>query len=183
MATLPKYLFATLLVASSFATRPAVAQDPLIGVDGCGILAILVYTEVTDTDMSRSKGPGGAFALPYRNEITICNRAARTITRAFSKSMQQLNIFVSWGPYDRGNGDYCDSHYLDQCYPGGSPSMPPLSDAQSAHVRNSWLAIRMALDPTLRHGVEGDVARFENRDLELGLRHSLGRNSGFAHSE
>ena len=159
---------------------PAAAQEPLIGVDGCGILATLVYTEVTESGLRRASGPGSTLMFPSRGDVTICNHMARTVTRAFTRSMQQMNIYISWGPHNRGSGDYCYSHYLDQCYPDNSPFMPPMSGDQFAFVARKWRAVRLALAPTVRAGVEGEVLRFEQRELRIGLRNALTRQARVA---
>lgn len=157
------------------AGMPAHAQNPVIGVDGCAILATLIYTEISRAGDTRPRGPGGMFEHPGRNEVTICNRTARTVTRAFSKSLQNRNIYISWGPDDNVSGDYCLSHYLSQCYPDNHPYMPPMSDGDYAFVMKHWRAIMVALAPTMRGDWSGSVSRFEQTDVRLGIRRSLHR--------
>ena len=159
-----------------FMDRPVRAQNPLIGVDGCAILATLVYTEISRAGSAR--GPGRALEYPGRDEVTICNHTARTVTRAFSKSLQNRNIYISWTPGSPSSGDYCNSHYLSQCYPDSNPYMPPLSDGDYAFMMKNWRAIMMALAPTMTPVSSGSVSRFEQSDLRLGIRRSLQRQHG-----
>ncbi len=51
--------------------------------DGCAILALLVYTEVTETGYRGPRAPGD-LAYPGPDEITICNQTTRSVTAAFS---------------------------------------------------------------------------------------------------
>ena len=160
---------------------PAHAQARVGGIDGCTLLAALVYSEVTHAGAVRSHGPGGTFEYTGPGEVKICDHAARAVTRAFSKSLQDLNIYVSWGRHFPNSGDYCDSHYLDQCYPSSHPYMPPMTDGDYAFVMNNWRAIVMALAPTMSGGTEVGVSHFDQGKLRQSLRRSLGRQRALVH--
>lgn len=166
-------LAAVLAAISITAALPgeAAAQDPIVGVDGCAILAVLVYTEVTREGLGA--GPGQAGAWPGPTEVTICNETTRRVTMAFSSALQQMNIFVSWGRHPGDSGDYCLSHDLSQCYPDRNPYMPPFSDTQAAFVTSSWDAVKRAVAADLQTGNVVDVVRFERTSLERRLRLEL----------
>ena len=61
----------TLCLSAIVASTPVAAQEPLIDVDGCGILAALVYTEVTKSGLKRVIGPGSALMFPDRDDLTV----------------------------------------------------------------------------------------------------------------
>lgn len=151
--------------------RDAAAQDPVIGVDGCAILAILVYTEVTHAGLQGGAGELGTWPRP--GEITICNQTARRITTAYSSALRQMNIYVSWGNPPMDSGDYCLSHDLDQCYPDRNPYMPPLSATDRAFVAESWAAVTRAVSANMQAGAFSDVVRFERKTLQRQLRFTL----------
>ena len=147
------------------------AQDPVIGVDGCAILAILVYTEVTQARLA-----GGSYGLPASpgpDEITICSQTTRSVTRAFTSSLQQMNIYVSWGYPPRDTGDYCLSHYLSQCYPDRDRNMPSPGTTETAFVLHSWRAVHDAIRRTMPAVSGSDVARFSQIELRRDIRRSL----------
>ena len=154
--------------------RAAPAQEPVVGVDGCAILAVLVYSEVTREGFG---GPGQPGVWPGPGEVTICNEATRRVTMAFTSALRQMNIFVSWGEHPGDTGDYCLSHDLAQCYPNRSPFMPPFSDTQAAFVAGSWEAVKRAVAADMRSGTVGDVVRFERASLERRLRLALADSS------
>ena len=74
----------SLLAAALAWPDAARAQEPVIGVDGCAILASLVYTEVTQARLGFSSGYEGDPLYAGRNEITLCNQATRSVTSAYS---------------------------------------------------------------------------------------------------
>ena len=73
--------FAALMLASIgalVATSNARGQEPFIGVDGCAVLAQLVYAEVTEAAWT---GPSGFRPRTYNSgetKLTICNQTTRT---------------------------------------------------------------------------------------------------------
>ena len=169
------------LAALMISGEPPHAQTPIVGIDGCTQLAALVYSEVTHAGAVRSRGPGRTFEHHGPDEVKICNHAARAVTRAFSRSLQDLNIYVSWGNHTPNNGDYCDSHYLEQCYPSTHPFMPPMTEGDYAFVMTNWRAIVMALMPTMSNGIEAGVSRFDQGDVRQSIRRSLGRQRALVH--
>ena len=169
-----------LLVAGIPWPAPASAQQALIGVDGCAVLASLVYTEVTQARLGYSSAPGADLLNVGRDEITLCNAATRSVTRAFSGALRSLNIHVSWGFHTGYSGDYCLSHFLSQCYPRSNPSMPPLSDSERSFVMQTWQAVHDSVEPRMVHYPGSDVASFRAADLGFSIRHSVlaGGNDG-----
>ena len=162
-----------LLVASMPWSGPASAQQAVIGVDGCAILASVVYTEVTEARLGYSSGLPGDLLYSGRNEITLCNQSARSVTGAFSSALRQSNIHVTWGFHTGYSGDYCLSHFLSQCYPRGNPSMPTLSKAERSFVMRSWQAVYASVQSRMAPYPGSDVTRFQAGDLGRSIRRSV----------
>jgi len=148
------------------------AEQPVVGIDGCAILAMLVYTEVTEAGFHGARAPGDP-VYPGPDEITICNQTARSVTGAFTASLRQLNIHVSWGYHPGYNGDYCLSHYLSQCYPDRDPHMPPLTAAERKFIATSWSAISGAVSRTMATAPGADVSRFDRTGLSVSIKSRL----------
>ena len=162
-----------LLTAALVWPGEARARDPVIGVDGCAILASLVYTEVMAARLGSSSGHASDPFYAGGNEITLCDMATRSVTNAYSAALRQSNIFVSWGFHTGYSGDYCLSHFLSQCYPTGNPAMPPLSEDERAFLVHSWQAVRDSVSSRMTHYPGSDVARFRDQDLRRSIRRSI----------
>lgn len=166
------FVLAALVLMILLTADNARAQQPVVGVDGCAILALLVYTEVTEAAYRGVAGPGYP-VYPGPDEITICNQTARSVTAAFSSSLRHMNIHVSWGFHPRDSGDYCLSHYLSQCYPDRNPNMPPLTATQRRFVAVSWNAIYGAVSRTMATAPGADISRFDRAGLSFGIKTRL----------
>jgi len=157
-----------------FTTGNARAQRPIVGVDGCAVLAMLVFTEVTEAGF-RVGRESGSLAYPGPDEITICNQTARTVTAAFAFSLRQMNIYVAWGYHSGSSGDYCLSHFLSQCYPDRDPHMPQLNAAERAFIAASWNAIFGAVSRTMTTAPGADVSRFDRAGLSGSIKNRFAR--------
>lgn len=162
-----------LLLAGMVSPATARAQQALAGVDGCAILASVVYREVTQAGLGFSSGPGRDLLYSGRDEITLCNQAARSVTRAFTAALRTANIHVTWGFHTGYGGDYCLSHFLSQCYPRGNPAIPPLSKSEWSFVTRSWQAVHDAVGYRMAHYPGSDVARFQADELGRSIRRSV----------
>lgn len=165
-------LLVALSIATLLTTSNAQAQQPVVGVDGCAILAMLVYTEITEAGFHGVGAPGDP-VYPGPDEITICNQTSRSVTGAFTASLRQMNIYVSWGHRTGFNGDYCLSHYLSQCYPDRNPYMPALTAADRIFVATSWSAISGAVNRAMAIAPGTDVSRFDPARLRHGIQSRL----------
>jgi len=169
------FVFTALMLMTVLMAGNARAQQPVVGVDGCAILALLVYTEVTEAGYRGARVPGDPM-YPGPGEITICNQTTRSVTAAFSASLRHMNIHVAWGYHPRGSGDYCLSHFLSQCYPDRNPNLPPLTAAQRRFVAVSWNAIYSAVSRTMVTAPGTDISRFDRAGLSHGIRSRLAMN-------
>lgn len=162
-------VFVAFLVAAVLAISSARAQQPVIGVDGCAILATLVYTEVTEARY-RSSLASGDPVYPGPGEITICNQTTRAVTAAFTSSLRKMNIYVSWGYHAGYSGDFCLSHFLSQCYPDRDPRMPDLSAAERKFVASSWDAVSGAVSGTMTIAPGSNISRFDQARLRFSIK-------------
>lgn len=162
-----------LLPASLGWPTAARAQSAIIGIDGCAILASVVYTEVMEARLGYPPGPGGNPLYAGRDEITLCNQTTRNVTRAFTAALRQSNLYVTWGFHTGYSGDYCLSHRLSECYPTGDPAMPPFGNEDRSFVMRSWLAIQRAVHDNMALNPGSDVTRFNGGDLGRSIRRSM----------
>jgi hypothetical protein len=95
---MPKTIFAV-LVAAWLAISPASAasaQTNHIAVDGCANLARIVYTEVAAAAIY---GPGksGPWKIDLgKDDISLCDHTAKTVSRAFTSALLSAGIDVNW---------------------------------------------------------------------------------------
>jgi hypothetical protein len=151
----------------------ASAQHALIGVDGCAILATVVYAEVVQARLGYSPGSGANLLYTGRDELALCNQSARSVTRAFSAALRSTDIHVTWGFHTGYSGDYCLSHFLSRCYPRANPSMPPLSKSERSFVMHSWQAVHDSVQTHMAQYPGSDVVRFQARELGRSIRRSV----------
>jgi hypothetical protein len=177
MLTRATVIFCILLTLSL--GRPAVArgQSALIGIDGCAILASVIYTEVTEARLGIGSGPGAMPLYAGRNEIALCNQTTRSVTRAFTAALRHANLYVTWGFHSGYAGDYCLSYILSECYPAGNPAMPPLGKEDRSFAMQSWQAVRRAVQQNMALNPGSDVARFNVAELRRSIRRSLDSGS------
>ena len=165
-----KRKFAALMLASIGALAMANnvrAGEPFIGVDGCAVLAELVYTELT---VAAWYGPGDFGAWPRNpgeTEITICNQTARTVSKAFTSAMTSIGTEVRWGLPSVNPGDVCQSGFLEQCYPDRYPLDAP---------HDTWGTLRKVVQQAMPFGTASDRAIFSSGAMRLALRSALARN-------
>jgi len=160
------------LVVAVLATSSARAQQMVVGVDGCDILEMLVYTEVIEAGLRRSR-PFGDPVYPGPGEVTNCSQTTRSVTAAFTAALRDMNIYVAWGLHRGNGGDYCLSHFLSQCYPNHNPYMPPPSTTERQFVTDSWSAISGAVRSTMATASGVDVSRFDQARLRFGIKSRL----------
>lgn len=166
----------TLLAVAAELFAPARAQPLPIGVDGCTILASVVYAAVTEARLGYSAGPRGVLFYSGRNETTHCNRTARSVTGAFTAALRSANIYVTWGLRGGYSGDYCPSHFLAQCYPAGDLAMPPLGKTDRAFVMRSWRAVYDAIATRMSPYAGSDVLRFQDDELARSIRRTIAQS-------
>ncbi len=88
-----------LLAAAISWSAPVHAQQPLIGIDGCAILASVVYTEVIEARQGYSTGLNSDLLSSGRGEITLCNHSAQRDTRVCVRASSDKRICNVGVPY------------------------------------------------------------------------------------
>ncbi len=163
--------FAALMLASMGAlivTNNARGQEPFIGVDGCAVLAQLVYSEVTEAAWY-----GPSRFRPWTNnagetKVSICNQTTRTVSKAFTSAMTSIGSEVRWGHQYVEPGDYCLSGFLEQCYPGRYPVDSPA---------DTWIAVSKTVQQAMPRGTGSDQSVFSSEAMRLALRSALARRN------
>jgi hypothetical protein len=154
------YVLPVAIAAMSFQVR---AQQPLIDVYGCAILASVVRMEVIK-DYSA------------RDDRALCNQTARSATGAYTSALRQASIYVTWGLHAGYSGDYCLSHLLSQCYPRGDPAMPPLNKHDRTFIMRTWAAVYDSIASQMSLYPGSDVSRFRASELGLRIRRAIDAN-------
>ena len=152
------------------------AQQPLIDVHGCAILASVVRMEVIRASFGRSTEAYGKLYYPARDDIALCNQTARSATGAYTSALRQANIYVTWGLHTGHSGDYCLSYLLSQCYPRGDPAMPPLNEHDRTFVMRTWAAVYDSIASQMSHYPGSDVSRFRASELGRRIRRAIDAN-------
>lgn len=161
-----KWKFAVLIMTSLAATavsETARAQNAFSGVDGCAVLAQVIFTEVTSSAWYGSDGFSPVSGRPTETRVTVCADTARTVTAAFSSAMATIGSQVHWGYSDDEMGDRCLSGFLHQCYP---ERYPPGGGA-------AWRALSKTVEQAMPRGVASDQSVFTAAAMGRAIRTSL----------
>lgn len=139
------------------------AQHAYTGVDGCAVLAKLVYAELTGDAWY---GPGRRQQAPYGRQasrVAICMHTTQTVSEAFTAAMNAIGADVRWGNPSVEPGDFCLSGFLEQCYPGRYPQ----------HVGGRWQAVKTTIVQAMPLGTASDQSVFSTDAMQLALRSAL----------
>lgn len=159
--------FAALMLASiAILTLPnnARAEEPYIGVDGCSILAQLIYAEVAAAAWYGSSGLWPLVDDVSNAGIAVCNQTTRTVSKAFSSAMTSMGSPVRWGYPSVNPGDACLSTYLDQCHPDRS---------RLGAIDATWRTVRKTVRQAMPDGVATDQSIFNSSTMRRALRFAL----------
>ena len=166
---MPKRIFAA-LVAAWLAISPASAapaQTNHIAVDGCANLARIIYTEVAAAAIY---GPGksGPWKIDLgKDDISLCDHTAKTVSRAFTSAMFSAGVDVNW---QRGDAsEYCMHAFLSQCYPEHYPYSIIAKASAQDWLQNAWLIVSQAVMRDMYNPISSDVVSFRYNDLKLRL--------------
>jgi len=164
-----KRIFAALITVLLLPVTQSYAQPAALAVDGCARLARVVYAEVAAAAVY---GPGrsGPWIIDSgQGDIAVCTHTARTVSRAFTSAMSSAGIDVSWVSGDAGNGDYCWSGFLSQCYPDRERSSYSAVGRGAVFVQKSWLLVSQSVMREMFNPFSSDEVRFRDEDLKLRL--------------
>lgn len=162
--------FAALIVAGlavlTFSNNTR-AEQIFAGLDGCSVLAGLVYSEVTASAWSSPGVETPILGDAIRADISICNRTAQTVSKAFTLAMMSVGSDVRWDYPSGDRGDYCWSGFLDQCYPQRS---------MFGTTTQSWSVVSDTVRRAMPRGSATDQSVFSQRAMRLALRSALLRD-------
>ncbi|MBT8102039.1 MAG: hypothetical protein KJO95_03660 [Gammaproteobacteria bacterium] len=139
-------------------------EEAFIGVDGCAVLAQLVYAEVTADAWYGPRDVLSWADAPVENAITICNQTARTVSKAYTSAMNSVGAPIDWGYPSLDPGDVCLSGFLEQCYPDRYPI-----DA----LAGTWNAVSRTVQQAMPNGSGSDQSIFSTAAMRLALRSAL----------
>lgn len=142
------------------------AAQPFTGADGCAVLAQLVYSEVRVTARRSSSVVASSVHDAFRAEVSVCNRTAQTVSKAFALAMASTGTQVRWNYPSGGPGDCCRSGSLNQCYP---------QFTASGASNRTWDVVSNAVRHAIRGGPESDRSVFRYGAMQLALREALWR--------
>jgi hypothetical protein len=160
-------------VSMVFATAVA-APLGTVG-DGCDSLRDVVVSQLRDYARAAEgqtllRQDKGVPQIPDPPEY--CLDTAAVTTAAFGAAMHEAGIPLTWGQQTSRSGDYCLSHYLEQCYPrgefGGAATARQLS-----FVHDSWRAVSKSVSAVMPYGVASDIAVFETGSLAGSMEQEL----------
>ncbi|MEQ8206964.1 MAG: hypothetical protein RIA65_12365, partial [Woeseia sp.] len=155
------------------------AANASVTADGCAQLATTVGDNL--------QGAMRAYRLdgkPLANQAQVagiaagsaasCGTTAAVASRAFSTVMSRHGLQLSWENGGLPNpGDYCESHYISQCYPELQQGSYGVTAVDQAFVRDAWLGIQSGLARHMPFGLRSDIAFFQPEQLGTTLRISL----------
>lgn len=168
--------FTLFMVALAGAVSAAYAAAPA---DGCAQLATTVDDNLQGAmrayrlDGSSLVNQGRAAGIAAGNPVS-CGTTAAAASSAFSAVMNRYGLQLSWHNGGLPNpGDYCESHYISQCYPELQQGSYGLTAVDQAFVRDAWLGVRSGLARHMPFGLQSDIAFFQPEQLGTTLQISL----------
>jgi len=151
--------------------------------DGCALLASTVESAVL-----RAAGQSGirpSWRLngdrPFNDGIATqgpasCDQTTRVTTAAFSAALSKIGMPVGWGYTPPDSGDYCFSHYLDQCYPRLVSGYSASSAKQLSFVNDAWKAVNTGVRNFMPFGAAGNFSSFSPGVLNLSVIGAVASN-------
>ena len=174
-----KRTFATraVLLLAALPAGQVNAQVIPVAVDGCALLARIVYSEVSSAAVYGPGRSGPWLIEQVPGDISICKHAAKTVSQAFTSAMMTTGLDVNWRRgWDDGvpdPGDYCLSGFLSQCYPEREPLSSIASGTDATLVHKRWAVVAQTVMRKMYNPISSDEVRFSESDLRLRLGLSL----------
>jgi len=172
------------LIALLLSLQPqANAAAKRMDTDGCAHLSSTVESAVL-----RAAGQSGIRASwqPGSNSLfnngiategpASCDQTTRVTTAAFSAALSKIGMPVGWGYTPPDSGDYCYSHYLDQCYPRLVSGYSASSAKQLSFVNDAWKAVNASVRNFMPFGAAGNFSSFSPGVLNLSVIGAVASN-------
>jgi hypothetical protein len=172
------------LVVLLLSTQPqANAAAKRMEVDGCTLLASTIESAVLSAagrSSVRAIMPKRGDRLGFREIITkgpaSCDDTTRITTAAFSAALFKIGMPVGWGHMPPDPGDYCYSHYLEQCYPRLVSGYMASSAKQLKFVSDAWNAVNIGVRSFMPYGTAGNLSSFSPGILKLSMIGAVASN-------
>ncbi len=156
------------------------AQYHIPDVDGCAVLADVVYSELfvsalfTSSRMPPEPGQGDALS---------CSYTAAAVSSGFAQAMAAMNVYVTWTTPAPQSSAVCASGDLALCYPLAKPMMAR-GALDAASVTEMWRIVSGIVSRTMPLGTLSDRSSFREDELRLHLSNALvnGYGNGLTHS-
>lgn len=154
----------------------ASAAANILEADGCTLLASTVKSAVLSAagrSGVRSIMPERGDRLDLREIMTkgpaSCGDTTRITTAAFSAALFKIGMPVGWGYMPPDPGDYCYSHYLEQCDPRLVSGYTASSAKQLKFVNDAWKAVNITIRSFMPYGTAGNFSSFSPGVLKLSM--------------
>jgi len=172
-------LIALLILMQPQANAAAKRMDA----DGCTLLASTIESAVlraagrSDVRASLQAGDNHLASGGLNTEgPASCSETTRVTTAAFSAALFKIGMPVGWGYTPPDSGDYCYSHYLDQCYPRLTSGYSASSAKQLSFVSDTWKAVHIGVRNFMPYGTSGNFSRFSPGVLKLSMIGAVASN-------
>lgn len=166
----------TLGIIALLLSMQANAAGKRMEADGCALLASTVESAVlraAGQASVRESARIGRRVQPdngIRNAgVASCADTTRVTTTAFAAALSKIGMPVNWGPMPSDSGDYCFSHYLEQCYPRLRSGYSASSAKQLSFVHDSWKAVNISVRYFMPYGSAGNISSFTPGVLKLSM--------------
>lgn len=167
---IPALLFA-IFVATGLTSGEAAAAPQ--SASGCQRLASIVGQSVASTLQSNGVY-AGLHPVSKHQRSYACGTTAATASRAFSNALHGLGVAITWNHRPTIEpGDYCLSHYLDQCYPQRTGPGQVFAATNDADIATAWATVAANLRQVMPFGTQSDIVYFQSEQLAATLTLSL----------
>ncbi|MGB5739223.1 MAG: hypothetical protein WBM54_07735 [Woeseia sp.] len=114
------------------------------------------------------------YAGASAGDLQGCATATATVSRAFANAMRGMGVELLWGNgRTLDPGDYCLSHYLDQCYPRRSGLDLGYALSNDTVIAAAWATVTANVRQAMPFGVQSDIVYFDSTQLATTLTSSL----------
>lgn len=145
------------------------AQQRFTEVDGCAVLADVVYGELFASALfASSRLP----PEPGQGDALTCDHTAAAVSSGFARAMAAMNVYVTWTTPDWQSEAICASGDLALCFPLSKPmtwhgAPDPLS------VTEMWQIVSGIVTRAMPTGTSSDTSGFREYELRIHLSDAL----------
>ncbi len=160
---------AALAVILSGVSEASPARQHVNAVDGCAVLADVVYGELFVSALfASSRLP----PEPGQGDAMSCGNTAASVSAGFARAMAAMNVYVTWTLPAPQSSAVCASGDLALCYPLAKPMMAR-GALDAASVAEKWQAVSGVVSRSMPLGTMSDRSSFREDELRLRLSDAL----------